>query len=219
VSDKHDRLIVSYVTLRRVIGILGMLLPVICVAGGELFARTPLQRSVSYYYHTNMRDFLVGLLIAVSMFFLTYRGYETKDRVVTCLIGLAGLGLAFCPILSVESPEAPTGLFRMDPRIASGIHVASAGVFFLLLAFNSMFLFTRSGKPEASLSKNKKIRNTIYRACGGTILAGLAAFAILWLARGPDWLRQTRWVLALQTVMLLAFGVSWLVKGETLFRD
>jgi len=218
-GEKDEHLIVSYITLRRLIGVLGMTLPLICVAGGALFAGTPLQRSVSYYYHTNMRDLLVGLLVVVSMFFLTYRGYERKDRIVTSLIGLAGLGLAFFPILSAENPGAPAGLFQMNPGIANAIHVGSAAVFFLLLAFNSIFLFTLSGKGNASLTRNKKIRNRIHRTCGGLILGSLTAFAVLWLVFGKTVMNQSRWVLALQTVMLLAFGVSWLVKGETLFRD
>lgn len=211
--------IVSYITLRRLIGVLGMILPMICIAGGALFAGTPGQRSISYYYHTNMRDFLVGLLVAVSMFFLTYRGYDRKDRLVTWIIGLAGMGLAFFPILSAENPNAPAGLFQIESRFASAVHVASAGVFFVLLALNSIFLFTRHGEKSSRMTKNKKIRNRIYVACGVLILAALAAFVLLWFVRGEAWLNQSRWVLALQTVMLLAFGVSWLVKGETLFRD
>ena len=101
--------IVSYITLRRWIGVLGMMLPLICIAGGAVFAGTPGQRSISYYYHTNMRDFLVGLLIAVSMFFITYRGYDRKDKIVTTIIGLAGWSLALFPIRSAENP---------DPRVA-----------------------------------------------------------------------------------------------------
>jgi hypothetical protein len=218
-EKKNRSLIVSYVTLRRLIGVLGMTLPLICMAGGALFAGTAFQRSISYYYYTNMRDFLVGLLVAVSMFFITYRGYERKDGIVTWIIGLAGLGLAFFPIRSAENPDAPAGFFQMDPAIASGIHIASAAVFFILLAFNSIFLFTLSGDKKTPMTRNKKIRNRIHRTCGGLILAALAAFAVLWLVQGKAVMNQSRWVLVLQSVMLIAFGVSWLVKGETLFRD
>jgi hypothetical protein len=218
-DEKNDRLIVSYVTLRRLIGVLGMMLPLICVAGGALFAGTSFQRSISYYYYTNMRDFLVGLLVAVSMFFITYRGYERKDGIVTWIIGLAGLGLAFFPIRSADNPYAPAGLFQMNPAIASFIHTASAGVFFFFLAFNSIFLFTLSGDKKTPMTRNKKIRNRIHRICGGLILASLTSFAALWLILGKTGMNQSRWVLLLQSVMLLAFGVSWLVKGETLFRD
>jgi len=218
-GTEHGPLVVSYITLRRWIGVLGMALPLVCVAGGVLFAGTPPQRSISFYYYTNMRDFLVGLLAVVSIFFITYKGYEKKDNVVTWIIGLAGLGLAFFPIRSAENPDAPAGLFQIDPAISSGIHIASAGIFFFLLACNSIFLFTLSGDKNTPLSRNKRLRNAVHRTCGGLILVSLAAFAGLWLVLGKAAMNQSRWVLALQTVMLLAFGVSWLVKGRTLFRD
>lgn len=218
-GKKNKSLIVSYVTLRRMIGVLGMTLPLICIAGGALFAGIPGQRSISYYYHTNMRDFLVGLLIAVSMFLLTYHGYDRKDRIVTWIIGLAGLGIAFFPIRSAEFPDDPAGLFRMDPAVAGALHIVFAAAFFVLLALNSIFLFTQRGDKKIPLTRNKKIRNVIYVACGEVILAALAAFAVLWMFRGFAYMNQTRWVLALESVMLVAFGVSWLVKGETLFRD
>jgi hypothetical protein len=34
-----------------------------------------------------------------------------------------------------------------------------------------------------------------------------------------DELIATVWTFVFETVMLLAFGISWLVKGETLFAD
>jgi hypothetical protein len=36
---------------------------------------------------------------------------------------------------------------------------------------------------------------------------------------GSENFKQGRAVLVLETVMLAAFGASWLVKGETLFGD
>jgi hypothetical protein len=218
-GEKNEHLIVSFITLRRLIGLLGMALPLVCVAGGALFAGTPPQRSISFYYHTNMRDFLVGLLVAVSMFFITYKGYEKKDNIVTWIIGLAGLGLAFFPIRSAGNPDTPAGLFQMDPALASAVHIACAGIFFFFLACNSIFLFTLSGGEKTPLTRNKRIRNLIHRTCGGAILGSLAAFAALWLILGKAAMNQSRWVLALQTVMLLSFGVSWLVKGKALFSD
>ena len=92
---KNDSLIISYIALRRCIGVLGMALPVVCIFGGWLFSNLEAQRSISFYYHTNMRDFFVGLLASVAMFLATYRGYETIDRIVSMLSGAAALGIAF----------------------------------------------------------------------------------------------------------------------------
>ncbi|MEJ2664743.1 MAG: DUF998 domain-containing protein, partial [Spirochaetia bacterium] len=80
---KNRSIIISYIALRRLIGILGMLLPFICILGGLLFAALYVEPSISDYYYTNMRDFFVGLLFGVSLFLITYKGYELIDDIVT----------------------------------------------------------------------------------------------------------------------------------------
>ena len=76
---KNENLCLSYVTLRRAIGVLGMLLPLLCVAGGAAFMGLGVGRSISYYYHTNMREFFTGILAIVCAILATYRGYD-EDR-------------------------------------------------------------------------------------------------------------------------------------------
>jgi hypothetical protein len=218
--EKRNRsLIVSYIALRRLIGVLGMLLPLICVLGGLAFAGLSCQRSISFYYHSNMRDFFVGLMVAVSMFLVTYKGYQARDTVVTTLGGLSGIGIALFPVRFSRDIPLPIGLFQLAPAVSNILHVACAAVFFALLAVNSIFLFTLSGEGAAPATGNKKIRNGIYIACGLVILVSMAAFAALYLILGEDKLNQGNLVLVLESVMLLAFGISWLVKGETLWRD
>lgn len=51
------------------------------------------------------------------------------------------------------------------------------------------------------------------------ILVCLAILGVLNLLYTRDQLDQTVTVFILETILLEAFGVSWLVKGETLFRD
>ena len=49
-------------------------------------------------------------------------------------------------------------------------------------------------------------------------LSSLLTLALLSLIL-VDELLATFWALVFETIMLLAFGISWLVKGETLFAD
>jgi len=218
-GNKNKSIIMSYINLRRLIGVLGILLPFICILGGLVFAHLPCQRSISFYYHTNMRDFFVGLMIAVSMFLITYKGYQTKDIIVTTLSGISGIGIALFPLEFFKGLAVPIGLFQVNSQVSSAVHVACAGMFFALLAVNSMFLFTLSREGREPRTENKKIRNSIYIGCGVVILISLFAFAMLYVFLGDDKLNQGNLVLILESVMLFAFGISWLVKGETLFRD
>ena len=207
-KDKNDSFIISYLTLRKVVGILGILLPFICMLDG-------VQESLSFYYHTDMRDLFVGILIGVCLFLVTYKGYEKRDNIVTSISGFAGFAIALFPCRNLATGQ-PVGFFQINPDTSNTIHGIAAAVFFVFLAINSFFLFTLSNRNPASLrTKNKNIRNIIYRVCGGIIFALLILIVVI----GQDNVQKARLLLPFETAMLVAFGISWLVKGETLLRD
>jgi hypothetical protein len=185
-GGRNKSIIVSYITLRRLIGWLGILLPFICIAGGRVFSGLACQRSISFYYYTNMRDFFIGALLAVSAFLITYKGEQTIDNIVTWLIGLAGIFVALFPTAGPCCSPAHAGLFQVPAELADKVHVWAAAVFFSLLALNSLFLFTLSEHETPPPGSNKKARNFIYVACGLIIIICLVLFIVLdgpWAAR------------------------------------
>jgi len=212
-------MVVSYLNLRRSIGILGIALPFVCMLGGFLFSGTPVQDSISSYYYTNMRDFFCGLLVSVSLFLATYRGYERIDSIVSKMSGLAGFGIALFPCYHEFVPARLVGVFQLSPESSDRIHLTCACIFFILLAINSFFLFTLSDRKAELRSRRKNLRNRIYHLCGLTIFASIILLVVLRMILGSAILAKDRIVLILEAVMLLAFGLSWLIKGETLFKD
>ncbi len=54
--------------------------------------------------------------------------------------------------------------------------------------------------------------------CGVVIFVSVLILAILNIILG-DKLLETNWELVFETIMLLAFGISWIVKGKSLFAD
>ena len=216
-TDKNERYILSHLTLRKLIGILGILLPVACYLGGSLFRGRPVEDSISAYYHTNMQDILTGLLVAMALFLLTYKGYEKRDLLIAIFSGIAGLGIAIFPCASRTMTSAAVGVFQITPPWATYLHYGSSAIFFILLGVNSFFLFTLGNTKEWTKSKTK--RNVIYRICGIIIFASLVMLLILTCVLGGDKLEATIWTFIFETVMLWAFGLSWLVKGKTLFKD
>ncbi len=206
---------VSYLSLRRLIGWFAIALPVMCFVLGALFGHSVLQSSVSYYYYTNVRDIFVGILVCVAMFLLTYTGYDRLDSVVTTTSGFFCLLVALFPC---AGPDARVGLFRIPSDISNTIHLTAAVLFFLLLAFNSMFLFTKSG-PGMMKTVQKLYRNSIFIACGMVMIICLIIVAVLMLSLDPAEVESRHVVFWAEVVLLLAFGLSWLVKGETLLRD
>ena len=213
----NENLIISYLTLRKLIGILGMLLPFVCLFGGSIFLGRPVLDSISAYYHSNMRDVLTGLLVGVSLFLMAYKGYKGYDTWLAILSGVAGLGIALFPCASRIDPSTPVGILQLTPPLATVLHFGSSVLFFILLAVYSFFVFTIGDKQNWTKSKTK--RNIIYRTCAIIIMASLATLLILLLTLGGEGIEATIWTFIFETVMLWAFGFSWWVKGETLFKD
>lgn len=206
----------SYRALRRTLGVLGILLPFMTVLFGFLFARTPVLDSISMYYYSNMRDFFVGILFMVGIFLMTYKGYTLLDSLITTVSGLLALCVALFPCLNPASSALKIGIFQLPPSFSDPLHLICAASFFLLLSINSAFLFTAS---EGEITPEKKKRNVVYIVCGALIFACLVAVLLTYLFVPKAVMQQFRIELILETLMLMAFGVSWLVKGETLFRD
>jgi hypothetical protein len=210
-------LLISYMTLRQWIGILGMLLAGVCVIGGLVFANTEILPSISMYYHSNMRDVFVGLLIAVGMFLLTYKGYDKKDHKIMLITGFSALMIPLFPCTNIFDDVSPVGFMNLNPNVSNFLHLLFAGLFFVLLAYNSYFMFTRTN-PLTAMTPNKIKRNKIYRISGITIFVCIILLVLSYVIMG-EVRDQYKIVLVLEQIMLVAFGISWLVKGEAMLKD
>ena len=69
------------------------------------------------------------------------------------------------------------------------------------------------------MGKAKKRRNMIYRLCGFVMALAIACIIIYTAFLRDTIVARYDPVLILESVGLLAFGVSWLVKGGSLFKD
>lgn len=210
--------LISYLTLRRAVGILGISIPFVMVIGSVVFGDCrEIQSSISAYYYTNMRNIFIGIICAVAFFLFAYKGYDRRDSVAGNLGCLFALGVAFFPT-SVEAPLTPCIHEHIVNPVISSIHFVSAGLFFMVLAYFSIVLFTKgSSRP----TPRKLQRNRLYRFCGYTIivcLLGIAAYFIHFEKKYPalDNLDPVFW---LESIALWAFGLSWLTKGQTLLND
>lgn len=202
-----DNLIISHLTLRKVIGILGMSLGFICILGGLIFGSGKVEESISAYYMTNMRDVIVAVLCATSAFLLTYKGYDILDNILSSIAAIAAIGVAFFPMAYV----APGNIFNFQEPAVFIFHFIFAAIFFLTLASISFFLFTKS---TGDMTKEKYIRNIIYKTIGIIIfICTLLLFLNSFLHFGAYF------VLIVEMIMLIVFGASWFIKGETIFKD
>lgn len=204
---RYSRHTYSYMTLRKAVGWIGLLLPFILMLGGFfIFKGNFVESSISYYYHTGMRDVFVGALCAVALFLFFYTGYNKWDDWAGNLGGLFALGVAWFPTTKSGPVEW-----------AGQVHLICALLFFVILASFSLFLFTKTVKGKRPRGSKKK-RNLIYIICGIIMLACLIIILVYKILQKEN-THETSIVYWGETVALVAFGVSWLTKGEAIYPD
>ena len=116
------------------------------------------------------------------------------------------------------------------PFVLANLHYISAAGMFAILAYFSLRVFTGVQTPAATQTlslggpktSRKRTRNGIYLAMGALMLLAMAALAVKmgvtnWTENGAAF--EARWNAARMTfwceaVALMAFGVSWAVKGR-----
>ena len=200
-------MIISYMTLRKILGLLGVsLVPVMIIGSVAIDHLNTVEVSVSAYYYTSMRNGLVGILCGMSLFLLSYHGNERIDSIASKLAGVFALGIAFFP-------TSPTG---EKDDLVSIIHYVTSGIYFAILSYMSVFLFTRS---RGYKTHEKKKRNRVYRICGIIMAASAICIPLDGIKGVHDQIVFLKPTLILETIALTSFGISWLIKGEFLLAD
>jgi len=90
---------------------------------------------------------------------------------------------------------------------------------FATLAGISAFLFTRTDPAMMAVTPQKKSRNVVYRVCALVMACALVEVAVSAFLLTEEQQNAARTTLLGEAIALLAFGVSWLVKGETILKD
>jgi hypothetical protein len=222
-DDKNDSLIISYLALRRYVGIIGMGLPFFLILGYFIFNdnNCNFPPSISHFYYTDMGNWFVGTLCAISLFMFCYNGPEKKDLIAAKIAGIFALLTAMFPTNygAYENMECSRIAGDGFDKTSNAIHYFSAGILFSTLAYFCLVLFTKTNKP-GPMAGPKKTRNGIYKFCGWVMIFCIAAIAVLSFVDSLyQKLRPIKPTFVLETVSLMAFGFSWFVKGETIFKD
>ena len=199
----------GYKFQRTMIGVLGIALGFICIFGGMIQSNI-LQSSISAYYHTNVRDIFVGVLMVSSLFLFAYKGYDSIDFITSNIAGVTALGISIFPCLPINYEiGGKVGFFQLGYLVSNALHLICAGIFFCSLIYIILFLFTKSGIGKTI---NKVRRNLIYLVCGSGMIVGLILVIISNII-------GIKMILIGEMIMLILYGIAWLVKGEVILRD
>ena len=195
---------------RQLIGYIGLVLPFLLILIAVI--RDGIERwrnleSISAYYYTGAVAAFVGMLVALALFLFTYRGYANKynraDRGAAKTAAVASLIIAFFP---TKEPVGVSALPWWTPTTGILHHVAAV-VLFTMFAIFALYLFRLTADGERPVV-DKQRRNTVYLSCGIVIVV-----CIGWAGFNGLYGRPIFWP---ESIALVAFAMSWLVKGYAL---
>jgi len=194
----------TYIMLRYGMAALAIALPFLLVIGGFLLAELPWQASMSAYYHAGngaMRDGFVGILFALGVFLMLYKGLTFFENGALNLAGFLLLIVALVP-MTWDCGNA-------CPRFSW--HGAAAVVFFLAIAYVCIFR-AKDTLPLIDDPATEKRFARAYDILGGCMLASPAiAFVVKWLL--PPQQGKGSIVFFIEAAGVIIFGIYWIVKS------
>ena len=221
-SNTGDIALKNQSTLRKIVGILGILLPI----GMYLFLQitngfNSILPSISHYYFTRAASLFEIIVSLLAVFLLIYKGEELIDYALSSIAGISALLMLIFPTSNLRGYNhtikynSVAVTFFEQSSFRPKLHYACAALFLVSLAVMSLFVFTKSSESPSRRPPNKKNRNKVYRTCGVVMLAAMCIAFSGYLNIIPaniyDGNNLTFWM---ETLSVEAFGVAWMVKGE-----
>ncbi len=210
-TERQNNLVLSYLGVRRAIGISGLVLPLLLGPIGFLFGIS-IQDNMSSYYHTPFRDVFVGTMCAIGIFLLCYRGYGWIENWTANLGCVSAIGVALFPLDAGSDP-------LVQKSVVGYVHTLSGGIFFSTLAFYSLYHFPRSTRAPGEDEPHPWERNAIYRTSGIVILLSMLAmgtYLFLLPSELKECLNDWNFLFWMEWVAVWSFAAAWLTKGHTI---
>lgn len=221
-SERDKILLTHQDSLRKLVGILGVMLPVLLFV--FLWADsgyTHPMESISHYYMTRACGVFVIIVSLLAIFLLVYKGQDPIDFYMSSLAGIFALCLLLFPTGNIgEADHAYSVTTLKVSPLREHFHYISAAIFLGCLAYMSLFIFTKSSQPPELRTREKKKRNRLYRTCGVIMLIAILTILAGFLGLIPEPFytdhHMTFWM---EVVAVESFGISWLVKGGAMLSD
>lgn len=213
----NSEFVVSYLTLRQMIGWVGLLMPITVRLGAFIFEGISSTDSVSAYYYTGMRDVFVSTMVLVGVLLACYRSPAWHDNLSAIVAGVSAVGVGLFPL----EPTFAAEILHKYPEMGEakcyinrgllGFHAFFVVAFFALSFYLVYFRFS-AFTPQIP-TQQKLMRNKVYKVCGVTMFLAFAAIGVLVLQeKGAS-------IFWPESVAVVAFAVAWLVKGQSVLKD
>lgn len=219
----EEHIVQTYNLLRRGIAYLAIAFPVILTVWGFINYHLPLQDSISAYYHAFvptaqppelfdvagngvMRNWFVGILWAIGVFLVLYRGYGRRENIALNVAGVLMIVIAMFPMGWTCGTTCPK----------VSVHGVAAILFFLAIGYVCIF---RSG-DTLPLMQNPDARE-VYKRWYRTIGLVMWVFPLVVTVLEFFHLRPfgTHTVFFIEVAGIWTFAAYWLLKSRETNRS
>ena len=191
---------INQYTIKFLIGFVALSLPVVelVLSYGCI---TSISESYWYPYSHWTRNLFVGSLFGIAALLAGYNGTSPMQLLFGKVAAVAAVLISIFPCECGDKTH----------EIVKGVHGASAGILFAVLAW---FCWDFIERAKTKLHDDRRTaaqrRIVIYIACGVGMLVAIALFVIHFLTK------DERLVFWGETVGLVSFGISWLTASHKL---
>lgn len=222
VSNDSESIVLSYLGIKKIIGLIGLALPAI-LWGITLLQQEQILPTISNYYYTKLFVFFTGLLIVLGIFLITSHSKDKWERRLCVASGLSAILIALIPtnvlskyIIDENSVLCANELVpsfhrytdQVQEEVSNG-HLIAAFIFFV-----TIIILTKIFHIQERNCKGSNVQKYFL-----LFLALLIVFIILLLliiCREIFGFYLGNIVFYLESIMLILFGVTWLIRGGDL---
>jgi hypothetical protein len=209
----------SYGLMRTFVGILGLALPAILLIGDYFFLGTKVatRGSLSAYYHSGMRDFFVSILAVVGILLFTYKITErNRDNALSVIAGIAAVGVAIFPtgIPSGINATLTPIQDKLGEDFTAGVHYFFAACFIVSLGILCYDFANRERKrPQQRVGYDARFPPEFWYRFHLSMAIAIACAVVFIIVTQSLGVFDKHSILIGETVVTVAFGLSWLAKG------
>lgn len=219
--DDGYGVVISYISLKRNIGLLGISLPVLLMIFGKI-NHSEILPSISDYYYTPLRVLFTGILFVISIFLISSN--KKEEKILSRMAAFCAILVAIFPtnISDEKNKILPNKDYTIEhftnfvkptipnPEWYNFVHLTSAGAFFIILSILVLKIFI---KDERKQKRSDRTTILVYKICGKVMIVSVSVMILYSVLNIKV---NFPIIFLFETFALISFGIAWLLKGRIL---
>jgi hypothetical protein len=204
-SQTEHHMVDTYLTLRRGMAIIAFFFPIILLIFGPQPGLKP-EPSISAYYYVagTLHELLIGVLCAIGVCLILYKGPWKEDWA----LNIGGVSVILVAFLEMKQGA---DCVKPDHWYDISAHGFFAVIFFLTISYVCIFLSKSEPKGESISPREAKFYR-IYKICGFVMLAVIVGAVVLTIVDDGSACKKYDTTFWIESFGIWTFSAYWYIK-------